>query len=230
MHNGAGSLRKRAVAAFLAVAVSGLVALALVAATDERALAFTLGVAPLQVSAELQPGQTACQAPVLGSSAFSRVRFQVGTYRRRGVPLEVDVRSFTTHRILGQGRLGAGYPDVSQPSVSVGRVPGERSVAVCIKNAGERKIALYGGAAAAASGEARVDGEEIGTDLTLIFERAESRSMLATVPDIFRRASVFRPGWVGEWTFWVLAVFLCAGVPALLAAAVARAADHGGQP
>jgi hypothetical protein len=227
MHR-AGSLRNRAVAAFLAVAVGGVVALAVEAAGDERALAFTLGVAPLQVSAVVQPGQTACQAPVLTSSPFSRVRFQVGTYMRSGVPLEVEVRSSGSHRILGHGRLGAGYPDVSQPSVLVGRVPAERSVEVCIRNVGERKVALYGGPAAAAAGSARVDGRETGADLTLIFERAGSRSVLATVPDIFERASLFRPGWVGDWTFWVLALLLGLAVPVLLAVAVARAADRGG--
>lgn len=225
------SLWKTRVAAFLVVAAGGLLAFALVAAGDSRALAFTLGVAPAQVGAELRPGQAACQAPVLVSSEFSRVRFQVGTYMRRGEPLEVVVRSLRSGRALGRGRLRGGYPDVSQPSVPVGRVAPEQLVEVCIRNGGQRKVALYGGVTAAAPGtDARVDGSETGTDLTLVFERAEPRSMLATVPEVFRRASVFRPGWVGSWTFWVLAGLLGAGVPALLGLALARASDGGTAP
>jgi hypothetical protein len=221
------------VAAFLAVAAGGLLALALVAGGDSRALAFTLGVPPTQVGAELRPGQTACQAPVLVSSEFSRVRFQVGTYGRSGEPLELVVRSLRSGRALGQGRLRGGYPDGSQRSVPVGRVAPEEPVEVCIRNAGEHKAALYGSVTAAAPGtDARVAGAETGTDLTLVFERAEPRSMLATVPDIFRRASVFRPGWVGSWTFWVLALLVGAGVPALLALALAlaRVSDGGVGP
>jgi hypothetical protein len=225
------SLSKARVAAFLVVAAGGLLALALVAAGDSRAFAFTLGVPPGQVAAELRPGQTACQAPILVSSEFSRLRFQVGTYGRRGEPLELVVRSFRSGRALGQGRLRGGYLDVSQPSVPVGRVAPDQPVEVCIRNGGERKVALYGGTTAAAPGtDARVEGAETGTDLTLVFERAEPRSMLATVPDVFRRASVFRPGWVGSWTFWALAVLLGAGVPALLALALARATDGGAAP
>jgi hypothetical protein len=212
------------VAAFLVVAAGGLLALAVVAASDSRALAFTLGVPPTQVGAELRPGQTACQAPVVVPSAFSRVRFQVGTYRRRGEPLEVVVRSLRSGTAVGQGRLRGGYPDVSKPAVGVGRVAPEEEVEVCIRNTGNSKAALYGGVTAAAPGtDARVAGAETGTDLTLLFERAEPRSMLATVPDVFRRASVFRPGWAGSWTFWVLALLLGVGVPALLALALARA-------
>jgi hypothetical protein len=145
---------------------------------------------------------------------------------RRGEPLQVVVRSLRSGSVLGQGRLGGGYPDVSQPSVPVGRVAPEQPVEVCIRNGGQRKAALYGGVTAAAPGSgARVAGAETGADLTLVFERAERRSMLATVPDIFRRASAFRPGWVGSWTFWLLAGLLGAGVPALLALALARASD-----
>ena len=225
------ALWKTRVAAFLAVAAGGLLALAVVAAGDSRALAFTLGVAPTQVGAELRPGQTACQAPVLVSSAFSRVRFQVGTYGRSGEPLDVVVRSLKSGSALGQGRLRGGYPDGSQPSVPVGRVAPEQPVEVCIRNGGERKVALYGGTTVAAPGtDARVEGAETGTDLTLVFERAEPRSMLAAVPDMFRRASLFRPGWVGSWTFWLLAVLLGAAVPTLLMLALARATDAGVAP
>ena len=43
---------------------------------------------------------------------------------------------------------------------------------------------------------------------------------------VFERAALFKPGWVGEWTFWLLGSVLVLVVPCLLAGAV-RAADAG---
>ncbi len=218
-------MRRAAVVAFAATVITGVVALGLVATQDQRALAFTLGVVPGQVAVELKSGETVCQGPINASSDFTRVRTQIGTYRRSGEPLEFTVGSRRSGRQLAEGRLPGGYADGAQPSVHVGAVSADQAIDVCIRNGGERKIALYGATTAAAPGtEARIRGAETGTDLTLVFERAKPRSMLSAVPDIFERASVFRPGWVGPWTFWVLAALLIAAVPTMLALAVARAA------
>jgi hypothetical protein len=43
--------------------------------------------------------------------------------------------------------------------------------------------------------------------------------MLELVPQAFERAALFRPAWVGPWTFWLLLGLVAAGVPLLLAAA-----------
>jgi hypothetical protein len=133
------------------------------------------------------------------------------------------VRSAESGRSLGRGRLPAGYPDVSQPVVVVGSVRGEQRAEVCLTNVGLHRLALYGNAAAAAPvSDARLGNRALETDLTLVFERGESRSMLSLLPDVFNRASLFRPGWVGTWTFWVLTALLLVGVPVLLALAMAR--------
>jgi hypothetical protein len=42
----------------------------------------------------------------------------------------------------------------------------------------------------------------------------ERSSLLARLADVAERASLFRPGWVGAWSFWALLVL----VPALWAA------------
>lgn len=222
-------MRSVGVIAFLATACVGGLALVLVGARDERELAFTLGVVPGLVAAELGPGDSVCQAPVNVPADFTGVRFQVGTYRRPGPPLTVAVRSVESGRRLASGRLPAGYPDVSQPVVGVGPVRGSQRVEICVSNAGRRRAALYGNSTVAAPGtEARIGSRQLGNDLTLIFERGEPRSMLSLLPDVFERASVFRPGWVGTWTFWLLAGLLLAGVPLLLALALARSQDEPG--
>jgi hypothetical protein len=217
---------RRAAVAFLATAVAGLLALAIVGERDKRALAFTLGVVPSQVAAELQPGATVCQTPVAASSQFSRIVFGVGTFGRPGESHDVTVRALPGRSVLASGRVRAGYADSTPQSVPVGLVKAPRRVEVCITNRGEHKSAVYGGVAAAAPYTgAYVSGKPLGTDLTLVFLRGQERTMLATVPDIFERASLLRPGWVDSWTFWVLAGLLFAGVPAMLALALIRAGD-----
>jgi len=213
-------MRKSALIAFALVACAGLAALAAVAATDERRLAFTLGVLP-GVPVELRPDSEACQRPVWVSEPFDRVQLQIGTYGRAGQPLAVSVRTLGG-RELAQGRLGGGYPDVSRPDIVVGEVDRGR-VAVCVENTGHRKVALYGGPSLAAVGALWIDGSRTETDATMVFLRDEPRSLLALLPDIFDHAAVFKPAWVGAWTFWLLAALLFAAVPVLLGAGLRAA-------
>jgi hypothetical protein len=60
----------------------------------------------------------------------------------------------------------------------------------------------------------------IDTDLTLVFLRERRRSALALVPVMFEHASRFHPGWVGPWTFWLLAALVVGAVPLLLGIAI----------
>jgi hypothetical protein len=59
--------------------------------------------------------------------------------------------------------------------------------------------------------------------MRLVFKRSEPRSALAQVPDMFERATLFRPDVIGAWTFWLLLVAVAAGIPALLAFALRAA-------
>jgi hypothetical protein len=214
-------MRSPATITFASLAVAGLVALALAASQDERDLAFAFGVVPGLVAAELPPDAQACQRPVAVGGNFDGVELLVGTYEGGGQPLAVTVRRTDGGRILAEGRVAGGYPDFSERSVQMDRsvVRGER-VAVCVRNDGKRRIALYGGPELAKRNSAvAVDGREQPTDLTLTFTTA-SRSALSQLPAIFDRASLFRPAWVAPWTFWLLGGLLLLAVPALLGAAL----------
>jgi hypothetical protein len=73
---------------------------------------------------------------------------------------------------------------------------------------------------------ATLDGRRLpNRDIAMVFPRAEPKSVLALVPEMFRRAALFRPGWVGAWTFWLLAALILLGAPLLLARALASAED-----
>ena len=218
-------MRRAALLSFCVATALALVAFAVRGVADERALAFTLSVAPTMVAAELPPDAEACQTPVAVSEPFSRVRFQVGTFGRAGEALAVTVKEHGT--ALASGRLRSGYPDVARPIVELDREVDEgRSVAVCLRNEGRRRVALYGGTAAAKTrSAATLDGSPLEVDLTVEFLRQRPRSALAALPDMFRRASVFSAGWVGPWTFWLLAAAVFAGVPVLLGWSLLRAAE-----
>jgi hypothetical protein len=209
---------------FAGVVGAGVLALGLTAVTDERDLAFTLGVNPAQIAAPLNAGQEVCQGPIDVPERFERVQMKVGTFGRPGQPLDVAVREFPGGRTLAAGALRGGYADNSTPAVALRSVPDGTRVVVCVRNAGRRQVALYGGAGAAArTSTARIGTRNLRTDLTLVFKRDEDRSVMALLPAMFERASLFHPGWAGPWLFWVLLGAVVVLVPALVWRALAAA-------
>jgi hypothetical protein len=204
-----------------AVAVC-LAALLLIGLTSGDDRAFTLGVVPAAAVAPLERGDRACQERIDASEVFSAVEVQIGTYRRPGTPLEVTVHEAQgTGRLLGRGRLAGGYPDVSKLPIPVGRIDGERQLAVCIEPIGRGPVALYGNAGVASpASELEINGRRQDADLTLVFHSAEERSQLAEMPDSFERAALFKAGWVGPWIFWLLLVVALVALPLALARAV----------
>lgn len=205
----------------LATALVGLLALAIEAASDKRDLAFTIGVVPSIVAADLRPGATVCQVPIDVPEDFSRVRLYTRRGGGAGKPLVVSVLSMPSGRLLGQGRVHGGSADAT---ASVGNVDAEQKIGVCARNAGTRPVSLYGNTLAGAPLSGAIIGKgQLTTDLSVVFLHDGSRSMLAQLPQVFERASVFRPGFVGPWLFWVLAAAVLFGVPVLLARALADA-------
>jgi hypothetical protein len=193
-----------------AVAVVGLLVLAFAQRTR---LAFTLGVVPAVPAATLQPGSEACQTPIAvpPGGDFDRVVVKLGT----GNGAVVQVRDVGTKHVLGEGAVAAERADV-------GKITGNRSVDVCVLNHGQGALQVIGsGDIASRSTVGMVDGKPSGTDLTLRFERAP-RSLLSLVPRMFDRAALFKTGWAGGWTFWLLAALVLLAVPALLVRAVSR--------
>jgi hypothetical protein len=165
-------------------------------------------------------GATACQGPLDVPTAFAAAEVRVEA--PAGARLEV-VRS------AGRARLAAGAiaPARGGAAARTARldraVPAGERVDVCLS--GRAALAVHGGPGgwAPASG-LRVDGRPAGTDATVALLRAEPASLLALLPEQARRASLFRPGWVGPWTYAVLLAAVVLAVPALLAAALRRAA------
>jgi len=212
-------MRRAGAIALLVTAAAGLALLGLVGASDKRDLAFTLGVVPTIPATELRPGAAVCQAPIAVPDAFSGV-----TVRADGQPLVVSVIGIPSGRVLGSGHVPVGPTRPSDRTASVGEIGAAQKIGVCVRNAGIRRAAVYGNTLAAAplSGAA-IGHRQLQTDVALVF-RDDRRSMLAWLPRVFERASVFRPGFAGAWLFWVLALAVLTGVPLLLARALRDAA------
>jgi hypothetical protein len=213
-------MRKAGVGAFAVVAVLALAGLLFGAVTDDRRLAFTLGVQPAQVVAVLAPGDEACQRPIDVSETADRIIFPVATGGRRGPPLDVSVRSPS-----GAGTVtvpGRYVHLVSAPAL--GLVKDGTRVAVCVKNTGGRRVGLRGGPGQAArTSELYVGGRRTIADMTLVFERVDATSMASFLPDVLDRAALFTAGWVSPALLWVLGALFLLGVPLLLALALGRA-------
>jgi hypothetical protein len=210
-------MRNAARSASLAFAVVCVVGIAgvIAAALDERRLAFTLGVQPALVAAMLQPGDTACQGPIAAPADAGAVRFPVGTGGAAGPPLTVSVR--TVAGVAGRATVPAGYRGRAVVNASLPGIEKGRRIALCVRNAGSRPVALYGGPPQASRTSAlRLGGRETNTDAALVFERSESTSMLSLLPDAIERATLFKAGWIGEGLLWALAILLVTAVPAAL--------------
>jgi hypothetical protein len=201
--------------ALIAVAVAGILAVLAAAALDDRERAFTVGLPPVRVAAELGPGDRACRTNIDVPAPFSRVNLATASFGRTGPALTITAGD-------ARGTVAGGYPDNSTVETRVGEVAEGGRIDVCVTNDGDHRVALYGSPPDTPPdylGDPNLDPE-----LGVTFVREEPKSMLSLVPEAFERAALFRPAWVGAWTFWVLLGLVAAAVPLLLAAAYRSAA------
>ena len=209
-------------AAFLVAVLLGFAWLAKTAAGDERELAYSLGVAPSTIAAQIEPGSRTCQEPIDLPVEASSIVFPVATDGRPGQPLDVTVRR-ASGRVLGRARVPGGYVDGTPQVAELNRAVGpEGVVAVCIGNRGDQPVFIYGSENVTSS-RTITGGVPNGIDLDLRFLRKDPRSFADLLPDAFERAALFRPGWVGAWVYWLLLGGLALAAPALLAFALVRA-------
>jgi hypothetical protein len=225
-------MRSRAALALLATATLGVLALLAGRAFDERPLQQRLGVFIAGSVADLGPGHTACQGSVAMADDTSAVTFNPGTpHAELGPAIAAVVRDHYSQRVLARGRLAAGFDPAKAQTIALSPpVKANAQVDFCFRNAGPGRTLLFGDSESGAvhptisTSVASIDGQPlVDTDIALVFPRRPSKSVLELVPQIFRRAAVFRPGIAGPWVYWLLAAFLLVGAPLLLARAVATA-------
>ena len=133
---------------------------------------------------------------------------------------------------LATGQTPKGYGTLEARTFELDRPVGSgRRLSVCLRSAGPERVSLFGAGAGSSVQLANVGrltspAGARGEMLALVFTRRHPRSLLSLFPTIFRRAAVFRPSFVGPWTYWVLvAGVLAAFVLGGLAVARAVRAD-----
>lgn len=220
-------MRSRAAVVLLATVATGVLCLALVARSDDRELAFTLGVTPSSVVVNPAPDAEVCQLPIEVAEPFTGVDVKLES-SPPGPPLELVVLGLPGRTPLARGRLDGGYRGISELSVALDRtVAADQRVAVCLRNRGKDRVVIFGNyELASRTSHLELNGKREPTDLGLVFTR-EPRSALSQVPEIFQRASLFRPSWVGEWTYWLLIALLLLAAPVLLARALTDVFGNG---
>jgi hypothetical protein len=218
--------RRRPLIAFALVIVLGLAALLAAGAADQRFRAFSIGVPDVGPVATLSPGQQVCEGPVDSQASFGAIRMWTASISAPG-SLAVSVRDADTSRELAHGNAVL-TPAATSPDATLNSpVAARRAVTVCIRNRLPAPLSLLGSAPPSGSMKLTLDGKPVtGLGLALVMLQ-RPRSLLSEVPAMFARAALFRPGWVGEWTFWVLlaAVVLAIGFGAVAVGFVGASAD-----
>jgi hypothetical protein len=110
--------------------------------------------------------------------------------------------------------VAGGYADNALLDVPV-REPGrDLVVRACLANEGTRRVFAY-----ASNDQTRapltstIHGVEVAPVMDLAFFESKRVSIAERLPTIFARMQRFRPGFMGPWLFWPLAVLCVVGLP-----------------
>jgi hypothetical protein len=194
-------------------------------ATKSRVYTTTVAQAPSKFAVQLlplKPGQRSCLDAIALDRRSAVARFQVGTYAKPGVPLEFQVAA-PGYRVSKQIPASA-YTDSQIIQVGFPAPGRDVEATACLVNRGRRQVAMY----ASTGGEISASQDTIGgkpADLNwwLAFYETKPTSIADRAPTIASRMSVFRPGFVGPWLIWPLALLVLLGVPAAVLAVYGRA-------
>ncbi len=174
---------------------------------------------------EVAPNQRLCLPRLSIPAETSRVQMEVFAPMARP-PLDLELQA-------GRERLTAAAPPLAGPGVSKvdfaipARPESPEAVegSLCVRNAAALggPVVAFGGTDGAVRSEPppTLEGGPLDRQIAVWYLPApgSERSKLAMLPAVMERATLFRPGWVGTWTPWLL-VF---GLVPLLAFTALRA-------
>jgi hypothetical protein len=177
--------------------------------------------------AALHPAQRVCEGPITSQGPARGVAIW-GASAKGVAKLTVSVQDATTHTVLASGSFHP-IPLESDWTARLDReVPGSRPVRICLTD-DVGAFSLAGSAVSAPT--VTVAGVATGQRFSLVL-LSDGGSLLGSLSTAFSRASLWRPSWVGSWTFWLLGIALLAafgvGVSAVVSAAAADDEDRPG--
>jgi hypothetical protein len=212
--------RRRAWAPFVFLALVALLGLLIAGLRGGAIRAYAVGVPSVRTVAVARPHEQVCEGPIRSQYAFRSVVLWA-TYVG-GKPL-VRISSVNpgAKTLISSGLVERSLPGAYGPFTVKLRssVAGGVAVRVCVTDTGgEFKLE---GSTPGYSGVKIADSAPPRTFSMVMLEPTE-HSFLGSISLAFSRASLFRPSWVGTWTFWALLIALLGTVP-LVAVAIAAA-------
>jgi hypothetical protein len=216
------AISRRTVVVFALTLGAGLGLLTWLGSREESVRAYSLGVPFDRQAASVSPNRGACEGPMQIPAEFGGVRAFAHTTGGRAT-LDLSVLESRTRRVLARGRSEVPSSFTPVTATLTRAVAAGQRVTVCLTVGGPGRILLNGSNRSTGSIPLRVAGKPVSHEVSLVFLASRRRSLLSQIPTMFARASLFRPGWVGAWSFWALAVLLLFAAVALVIA-VSRAA------
>ena len=205
-----------------AAAVAGavwLVAVAVYVLVPREVYTGTNSVGPRTPVAELAAGDELCVPGQQLPAGTGRLHFWAGT-PAGAAPAELTVRIRSGGRTLTGTAPASALPADGALDVALPTATRTAPAEVCFLAAGG--AAWIGGAQNIPYGDvpAELNGRPLEARIGLWYRppAGEKTSLLSAFGDMAQRAALFRPGWVGAWTYWVL-IWLV--VPAISLAGVA---------
>lgn len=216
---------------WVAAAVVGLPLLVLLAwqlLTPRELLAGSNSVAFRAVAATVEPGRELCVDELNVPADAAGIRFAGFLQQPRAT---ADVTVTAGDRTRSAVATGAVRPDGPRVEFDAhfrafGGPAASLPARACIT---PRDGQLSVGGMSGLQGDqrpARLDGADVANRVSVWFLTAEGerRSLLSAAGDLFERAALFRPGWVGPWTYWLLLLLVLPAASLAAVALLARAA------
>jgi hypothetical protein len=155
-------------------------------------------------------GQVACMEDAVLDPRSEEARFRVGTFYRPPVPLELTIAggSYAEHVSVTPD-----YRDSEVIRVPIDPPERETPVSICIRNLGDRRVALYGSADRTNSRSlVTVDGRPVVPDFGIVLYERKPTSILDRLPTSVQRATVFRGPLTAD-LLWIVLVLFAVGTP-----------------
>ena len=201
----------------LVIAVLVAVAVLLVsAALDRREVAFEANLPAFDLVANLAPGDEVCAEGIDVPAGFDRVRLVVGRPRLEAQPLTVVLTDEVTGSQVARASFPGGPSNAGgNIEVPVGHVPAGGRLRGCVTNEGDAEQSLFG------SPPNR--NATLPPVVAFAFVSDPAPSLLSLVPDVVERSALFKPGFYGAWTTWLLLGVVLLAIPFALSRALAAA-------
>jgi hypothetical protein len=149
-------------------------------------------------------GQTMCVRDLYVPARADRVRLALAPSNNATPPIDLSLKTNAgysarvTHIVTGPG-----YNDFSVPRNEKGA-----SGILCARMGGDTTVSGYSQLPADGRPTTFVDHKPQGGRASVWFLDSHKRSLLSLLPSAARRASIFRAGFVGGWTYLVLLLLL----------------------